>query len=291
MRNAIASGYASLDFAVGLDGYFKVGHTTIVNDRSSDPWPLAGGCALYVSKAFAAAGHCSKVLTWIGDDQHGQRYVNEVANHRVDSSAIAVVAEGATPVCMLIYQQDGSCSCLFDPGFIGKEQLTPAQEEAARKADLLCITVGPPQIGERLVGLSGDSEIVAWVAKNDELSFPASLRKALGMRADYIFCNPTERKAIDQAIQGRTRSAPIIVETHGTEEVSIEQEGRLIGKLSVSPLKVTNTTGAGDTLAGGTLAAVLSSEADMKMAVQNGIDAAYQLLLPRSADQKRGTGG
>lgn len=284
MKTAITSGYASLDFAVGLDGYYKVGHTTIINDRSSNPWPHPGGCALYTSKPIAAAGHCSKVLTWIGNDQHGEMYTKEAANRLIDTSAIAVVEGGATPVCMLIYEEDGSCTCLFDPGFIGQEQLTAAQEEAVRKADMLCITVGPPQIGERLVELISVDAIVAWVAKNDEISFPASLRKALGMRADYIFCNPTEREVINEAIKGRTKSAPIIVETGGTDEVSIEEEGRSLGSLSVSSLKVIDTTGAGDTLAGGTLAAVLSGETGMKVAVQKGIDAAYQLLLPRSAD-------
>ena len=42
MKKAIVSGYASLDFAVGLAGYYKTGHTTVINDRSSNPWPHPG---------------------------------------------------------------------------------------------------------------------------------------------------------------------------------------------------------------------------------------------------------
>ncbi len=284
MKNAITSGYASLDFAVGLDGHYKVGHTTIINDRSSQPWPHPGGCALYASIPIAAAGHRSQVLTWIGNDHHGEIYTKEATDRRVDTSAIAVVEGGATPVCMLIYEADGNCSCLFDPGFIGQEQLSATQQEAVRKTDLLCITVGPPQIGERLVERINVDATVAWVAKNDDLSFPTSLRKALGMRADYIFCNPTERGTVNEALKGRNRPAPVIVATNGTNEVAIEQGGQPLGLLSVSSLKVINTTGAGDTLAGGTLAALLSGEIAMTVAVQKGIDAAYQLLLPRSSD-------
>ncbi len=281
MKRALVCGYASLDFAVGLAGHYQPGHTVLINDRSSEPWPHPGGCALYCAKPLAAAAHC-QVLTWTGDDHHGDLYENEARAQGIDTSTVATVAGGATPVCMLVYERDGSCGCLFDPGFIGREVLTAVQQQAARQADLLCITVGPARIGERLLELARQDALVAWVAKNDEISFSASLRKALGMRADYIFCNPMERASVNAALQGRHRAAPVIVETAGSSAVVVEQGELPRHTLPVCSLQVIDTTGAGDTLAGGTLAAVLSGETDSKAAVRQGIDAAYRLLLPRS---------
>ena len=124
----------------------------------------------------------------------------------------------------MIYQQDGSCGCLFDPGMLGRESLTEKQKALIAGADLLCVTVGPPDIAKQALGLIDDQCKVAWVMKNDPLSFPKKLRPALASRADYIFCNRQEREWVDEALaETQARRQPMIVETAGGNAVMAQR--------------------------------------------------------------------
>ena len=53
-------------------------------------------------------------------------------------------------------------------------------------------------------------------------------------------------------------------------------------RVGVEPLSFDDASGAGDTLAGGCLAAIVAGESDLRTVVANGIDAAASLLRERS---------
>lgn len=281
MKRAVAIGYASLDYPALLDGYFQGDRTVLIKQRPADAFPRPGGSPLYVARPWASSGCRASIVTWVGDDELGRFFASSVAEGGVDTAGVAVVDAGATPVCFLIYQQDGSCGCCFDPGLLGNETLTAEQEALIRDADLFCTTVGPPDIAFRSLELVSDDAAIAWVAKNDPQSYPESLRALLGERADYIFCNAAEREWIDEALLGRRRDAPLIVETNGVEPVKVER-GKELHYLDVQALEVHDPSGAGDTLAGGALAAVLAGDTDPRRIAQAGIDAAAALLDTRS---------
>ena len=280
MKKAVAIGYASVDYPAVLDGYFKGDQTVMIKQRPTDAFPRPGGCPLYVAGPLAAAGCETSVITWVGEDDLGGFFRSHATAAGIDVRGIASVAPGATPVCFMIYQEDGSCCCCFDPGLLGSEQLSREQADLIRDAALVCFTVGPPEIGMEALGLAADDSTVAWVAKNDPKSYPEALRSMLGKRADYIFCNVHERAWIDRALLDRDRSPPLIVETNGAEKVKVEQ-GERIDYLDVPPLQFTDPSGAGDTLAGGCLAAVAGGERDSTQIGAAGISAAVSLLRQR----------
>lgn len=280
MKAAVAIGYASLDYPAVLDGYFQGNQTVLIKQRPTDSFPRPGGSPLYVAGPLASTSCTTSIITWVGEDDMGELFRSYVAREGVDTGGISVVASGATPICFMIYQQDGSCCCCFDPGFLGSEELSQEQADLIREADLLCITVGPPDIGAQALALVSDDVAVAWVAKNDPQSYPEELRAKLGQRADYIFCNVHERAWIDAALTGRTKSAPLIVETNGAEEVKVEC-GDQIEYLVVPVLEFNDASGAGDTLAGGCLAAVARGESNAARIGAAGISAASHLLKQR----------
>ncbi|MEM8815276.1 MAG: carbohydrate kinase family protein [Pseudomonadota bacterium] len=280
MTRAIAVGYASMDYPALLDGRFLPDQTVLIKQRAADEFPRPGGSPLYVARPWVTTGCNATLVTWVGDDELGRHFTNSTLEYGIAADGIAIVDDGATPVCFLIYQEDGSCGCCFDPGFLGRETLTPEQSAYLRDADLLCVTVGPPDIGADALALVADSATVAWVAKNDPVSYPESFRLALGARADYVFCNRREREWIDQALLNRSKAAPLIVETDGADPVKVERGGE-VHYLDVTELEVHDPTGAGDTLAGGCLAAVLAGETEPQRIAQAGIDASAAMLRRR----------
>lgn len=282
MTRVAAIGYASIDFPAVLDGFFAGDRTVMIRQRPADAFPRPGGCPLYVARPMARVGIDVSLVTWVGADRHGELFVSWTEGDGIGVEGIATINKGNTPVCFMIYQQDGSCGCLFDPGMLGREMLTGEQKELIAGADLLCVTVGPPGIAREALDLIKSECKVAWVMKNDPLSYPKDLRAALGTRADYIFCNRQERQWVDEALAdcpGHGR--PVIVETAGADAVTA-QGSRSRVQVDVEPLSFDDASGAGDTLAGGCLSAIVAGESDLRTIVASGIAAASSLLQDRS---------
>ncbi len=283
MKNVVVIGYASIDYPAVLDGYFKGDQTVMIKQRPADAFPRPGGCPLYAARPLPSESNKVSIISWVGDDDLGAFFRTSVSDARVDASGVATVESGRTPVCFMIYQEDGSCCCCFDPGMLGRETLSTPQANLIREADLLCVTVGPPEIGQRALSLASDRCKVAWVAKNDPLSYPVDFRKQLGARADFIFCNSAERDWIDESLARRERSAPLIVQTDGENPILIEQ-GDLRATVQVAQITFNDASGAGDTLAGGCLKALTDGDSDLKSIARSGIDAAAELLRSRSSE-------
>ena len=282
MTQVAVIGYASIDFPAVLDGFFAGDRTVMIRNRPADAFPRPGGCPLYVARPIARKGIDVSIVTWVGADRHGELFASWTARDGIGTAGIATIETGNTPVCFMIYQHDGSCGCLFDPGMLGQETLTDGQEKLIGNADLLCLTVGPPGIAREALALIDNECKVAWVMKNDPLSYPEDLRVTLASRSDYIFCNRQEREWVDEGLAGaRTHRDPMIVVTAGGEAVSA-QLGNLSVRVDVEPLSFDDASGAGDTLAGGCLAAIIDGEPDLRSVVASGINAAASLLRGRS---------
>lgn len=281
MKNIVVIGYACMDYSAVLDGDFKGDQTVMIKQRPADAYPRPGGCPLYVARPIASESNTVTIISWVGDDSLGEQFRTSATDAGVNADGIATVSSGRTPVAFMIYQDDGSCGCCFDPGMLGREKLSSLQSDIIREADLVCVTVGPPEFGRRALSLIADSCKVAWVAKNDPRSYPADLSKQLGARADFIFCNHAEREWIDESLVGRERSAPLIIQTAGANPVLVEQ-GNIGTTVKVPSISVADSTGAGDTLAGGCLRVIADGENDPESIARGGIESAGQLLRSRA---------
>jgi len=279
VRQAVFIGYAALEYAVQLDDAFKGDWTTPIRHRHKRPWPRPGGCHFYAAMPVARAGSAASLVTWIGDDEMGSLYRTYCGQRGVGVGGVVSIPNGTTPLCFLVYQPDGSCGCLIDFGSSGRETLTAEQERLIAAADLVCITVGPAPALMRALELIRPETMVAWITKNDPTSFVPPVREILAQRARFIFCNARERAWVDEAAGSRPTDQ-VIIQTSGAGAVQIHRSGGVVN-LAVNALTTYDTTGAGDTLAGGTLSAILNGETDIIRAVQGGIDAAYSLLSER----------
>jgi len=274
--NVVVIGYASLDYALLLETPARPGWTSRILSRAPQ-WPRLGGCPYYVADAMGQGGLPGAVVTWIGDDPMGQVYRQRCAEAGIGLAGIHTTPGALTLTSILAYQQDGDCACLVDFGSV-ETTVSDAQRALVAAADLVCFTVGPPEAALALLEAVPDSADVAWVAKNDAASFPPELRQVLGQRARWCFCNSAERPWIDAATAGRA-AAPLIVQTNGESSVLVVEHGRTTS-VAVEPLRVADATGAGDTLAGASLAALVSGAAPAT-AVAAGCAAARALLSSR----------
>ncbi len=280
MTSLAATGYASVDYVVGLAGQIAGNQTTRIDSRDPAAWPRVGGCPSYVAAAAARAGQAARAICWVGADPMGQDYKRELASKGVGVEGVATVAGRRSPTAILAYQPDRTCVCLFDPAFAGDERLSPRQAKILREASHVCVSVGPPQlIGEILRCRARDSRLY-WILKRDLHSYSDAARDELCSHADVIFCNASERGLIGPATRDK-----IIVQTRGEEGI-IVQTAEQRETVPVERLEIVDTTGAGDTLAGGYIAAEMSMNVDPVTAVRHGMQSARSLLtarLPESA--------
>jgi len=278
MRVAVV-GYASLDYVVRLDSAPAPDRTSTILSRAAQ-WPRLGGSPAYVAEALVAGGGAEAIpISWVGDDREGERYRASLAERGVSVSGVGV-RPGRTPICILAYEPDGGCHCLYDPGLRTAAELDEGQRALIAAAEAVCITVGPARATREALALAQASSPVAWVVKADPRAVPDDLAAALAARADAIIFSRGEAEFVDLA-GGQALARPCVrIETRGASEVAIRQNGG-IHVVPVEAVETDDPTGAGDTFAGGFLAAWLSS-ADPHVAAKAGAAAARAMLVGRA---------
>nr|WP_295107431.1 carbohydrate kinase family protein [uncultured Caulobacter sp.] len=277
MVRVVVAGFATIDYVVQVEGVFTGRGTRLMREAA---WPRAGGAALYASAALAKAGVAAAPLTWVGDDADGEAYRAAC----VSDEGVAVMPDAPSTRCLLIYNADGTYGCLLRPG---PAALTEAQIGLAAEAEWLVIAAGPPEITARLLDLQGPR--LAWIAKDDPACFPPELVARLTARAEVIFCNAGERAWLEAGRGSPSPAGQILFETRGADGVHVEAGGEVFD-LPVTPLKVEDATGAGDTFAGATLASLVAGRSP-RVAAEAGITAAGLMLSGRrEATPPRSTG-
>jgi ribokinase len=284
------TGYASLDHVAMLDGVPRPGRTTTILDRPQHAWPRLGGSPAYVAAALVANGVPDAVpVSWIGADEAGEDYRRQLAQRHIPVEGIAVVDGARTPIAILAYEPEGGCVCLYHPGMPKTLALTSVQENLIAAADWVCITIGPPAAAEAVLATIGDKAKLAWVVKHDPRAMSLDLAAHIAGRADLIFCSKAEASFLHDALgsAARDRSGAIIIETHGGSGALIRsREGeRFVATVAMS---ISDPTGAGDTFAGGALAAIAKGETDPTAIVEAGHRATRMLLDGRRTTQKEG---
>lgn len=287
MSRIAITGYASLDHVIVLDGDVKSGRTTTILSRSVKSWPRLGGGPAYVALAVHANNPRAAVpVSWIGEDDLGKNYVRQLGDQGISGAGMATVDGARTPIAVLAYDQAGDCACLYDPGLPSGVGLDVAQRHLIETSDWVGVTIGPLAVTDQLLGLLRDDQKLAWVVKNDPKAITPEQSAALYERADLVFCNGRERAFLEEArAAGRKpRAGQIIVETQGRRGALFLRgdESRFV---AAEPVEVIDPTGAGDTFAGGVIAAIMKGETDLETIGRAGNAAARALLLDRKAEE------
>lgn len=272
IKSAIVSGYATIDYVLNVDASFSGDNIAPMQPIDRKSWERPGAATFYTSAQLAEKGIDVYPVTWIGDDKEGDMYWQACRDSNLQLEAINRLEGVATPSCILIYRPDGSQGVLLnDSGMNSTTTLTGGQISAIRKADLVCLSGAPESQTDTVLLNTSDDAIVVWIAKEDEKSFPNSLRRRISERANIIFCNQSERAFVNNSFKTDRSSDVTIIETRGAGGVMIETNENT-SQVNVEKIQTGDTTGAGDTFAGATLGALLTQnismiEADRKSVV------------------------
>lgn len=289
MTGGIAiTGYASLDHVAMLDGVPRPGRTATILSRPPDAWPRLGGSPAYVAMALAAAGRTdARPLSWIGEDAAGDDYLRQLGDRGVLVDGIARIPGARTPMAILAYDPGGGCACLYDPGMPKGLDLTETQRGLVAAADWLCVTIGPTEATRAsLAALRPDARL-AWVVKDDPRALPPDLAAELAARADLICHSRAERAFVETALARAATMRPdrIIIETLGGAGAVASSKDRAI-TVATTPFETPDPTGAGDTFAGGVIAALARGLVDLASITEAGHASAAALLRTRLPQQE-----
>ncbi|HXT07597.1 MAG TPA: carbohydrate kinase family protein [Roseiarcus sp.] len=276
----VVIGYASLDFVVCLDAPALPDRTATILSRPRQ-WPRLGGSPAYVCAALVAAGAQDVMpASWVGDDDEGARYREELRRLGVAADGVSLRV-GRTPVCLLAYQPDGGCVCLYDPGLATPIELDETQQDHIRAADALVVTVGPPAATRRALACARADAKLIWIVKADLRATPPDLAVALAARADIVVHSEGEAAFVAEALAAAGgHSGRVRIETRGARGVAIHT-GATETLVAADPLDVEDATGAGDTWVGGFLAARLLRGADLGEAARAGQASVRAMLAAR----------
>jgi ribokinase len=287
MSGIVISGYASLDHVIVLDGDVRPGRTTTILSRPAAAWPRLGGGPAYVAKAIGGIYSGSlHPLSWIGEDAPGDLYLQQLADNGISCDGMAKIAGARTPIAVLAYDPAGDCACLYDPGLPPTIGLTDEQKALVRRAGWVCITIGPKLVTDQMLTLITPEQKLVWIVKNDPRAITPEQTTALATRADLIFCNGKERDFLESARKGNAarRSGQTIVETQGRRGAVFLRNGKSTF-VAAEPVDVIDPTGAGDTFAGGVIAAMMNGETEYEAIGRAGNAAARALLLNRKSEE------
>ncbi|HZZ62030.1 MAG TPA: carbohydrate kinase family protein [Roseiarcus sp.] len=281
----VVTGYASLDYALRLDSPPAPDRTSTILSRAAE-WPRLGGSPAYVAAALVAAGaHDALPISWVGDDAEGARYRDGIEALGVRTDGIGVKA-GRTPICILAYQPDGRCHCLYDPGFTAQTDLDERQRALLAEAEAICVTVGPNRATREALRHARPGAALVWAVKADRRAVPPELAAELAARADVVIFSRGEADFAAEALAATDMPASrISIETRGRDGLALMRNGTA-RVFPVDPLEAEDSTGAGDTFVGGFLAAWIKTS-DPEKAVRAGQGAARALLMSRMTAPKR----
>ncbi|WP_206243680.1 carbohydrate kinase family protein [Novosphingobium terrae] len=271
-------GYATLDFIARADGALQPEGTNAI--RIADQgWPRIGGAPVYAGEALLHAGHDATLIANIGADAPGATMIDHLRQRGFATDALVQSAACRTPVCVLIHRPDGHYCCFLDRGDAVATGLSASQKAAIQRADWIVVSAGQSSMAEEALSLMRAGQKLAWIVKADATSFPGALRDTLRQRAAIIFLNRHERDFLGSNTDGFP-AHQLVFETDGERGVHIHHRGRSV-TLSTAMLDTMDTTGAGDTFAGATLAALIADGEAVAEAAYAGLAAATKLLAQR----------
>jgi len=273
--NAVVVGHASLDRALVVNRCPGPGMTAVVRACPTGTQRRAGG-VVQTSFALADRGHTVFPVTCVGSDELGERYRAELGEVGCRLDGVVVVGE-RSPVSDLLYADDGTTACLFDPGTSTTWSLTGPQAELIEEADVLVLMIAPAVVIKEALDLVRPDAVAGWVLKDDPVSLAGDLPQRLGGRADVVVLNQQERYLLTGI---RRKDTALIAETRGPDPIRYGR-GEPTEELEVPAIDTpTDPTGSGDAFAGGLIAALAGGAGDLE-AVQAGLDRAVHMLETR----------
>lgn len=262
----VVSGHATLDYVVRLGSPFSGAGSAPADFGAAGGWARPGGATFYTASRLAAAGHEVAPIAWLGENAEGDRFVSACASRGMTTGGLDLAADRNVVRCLMIYQPDGQTGCMIDEGGAQSARLTAGQTDLVAGASHVIISAGPAMATADVLRACDRGAVLAWIMKDDPRAFPADLCAQIAARAEVIFCTSEEMPIVRKALGEKGIGDRRIIETRGRKGVLLHEDGRVM-EIAARPVIASDTTGAGDSLAGEILAMAAAEHASWKEAI------------------------
>ncbi|GAA1827408.1 PfkB family carbohydrate kinase [Agromyces salentinus] len=232
----VVVGSINVDAILRVESHPKPGETVLA--RNLDLLP--GGKGANLALAAAAGGAEVLLVGRVGDDEHGRRYVAELASRGVDTSAVTVDATHPTGQAFITVDAAGENSIIVVVGSNGAIDPDAAARSIPDDAALVVTQLElAPEVAEAVLRRAREVGAVT-VLNPSPVSAAAS---ALLELADVVVVNEHEWTAL-----GEPADACVTLGAAGARWG--------VADAAPDPVDVVDTTGAGDAFAGALVAAL-----------------------------------
>ncbi|MCI0348031.1 MAG: carbohydrate kinase family protein, partial [Acidobacteriales bacterium] len=275
-------GYPSLDFIMPVSHSPRAGETALLDVVLDEVEPLFGGCGANVAVGLRRLGLNTGIAMIVGDDEGGDLYRSYLAAQQVDQQDVIVVPEAKTSRSYLFRNPRDEYQNFFFPGAADqwRDTLCLKRRDGLRYA---LVTVGPYRYNRQFVEQVRQASVpLVWQLKSDIFAFPVDAIQSFARASTIILMNHLEAEfvrrslglnSLNELIRGNTTTLVVTQGAHGA--VLSNVEGRQ--KISICPVQVTDTTGAGDGFATGFLAGLLKGYAPIACAQLGSVAASFVL--------------
>jgi sugar/nucleoside kinase (ribokinase family) len=251
-----------------------------------------GGGVFNALRSLARLGVSASLMSMRGGDAAGETVSRAIAEAGI-ADLSAVFLDRTTPSYTALIDRDGELitgfadMALYDLAFPKQLRRSKVREVVAVADAVLCDANLPATALERLVGLAAGKPVYAIAISPAKVVRLIPVLKELAqvfmnrreaMVLAGVGANATERETVDGLRCSGLRSGVV---TAGDGPVLGFDEAGAFSILPPLPRKVIDVTGAGDALAGATIAALLRGQA-LRQALREGVAAAT--LAIESAD-------
>src|SRR5260370_12480583 len=169
--DAVVAGDAAIPFAWQVSVPPTPGRTSKLLG-AVEPEGRFGGCAPCVALALAELGHRVALVSWLGDDRYGRDYLGRLRAAGVDVAGIEVAAGQSTARALMLYDANGSATCLHHPSGSGSLRLPESGRDRLDQARWLVLTAGPAGMTQALLDARRQTTAVPWAAQADPSPCP-----------------------------------------------------------------------------------------------------------------------
>src|SRR3989442_12724873 len=205
--DAVVAGDAAITFAWQVSVPPSPGRTSKLLG-AADPEGGCGGWAPGVALALAELGHRVALVSWLGDDGYGRAYLARLRDGGVDIGGVDVAAGQSSARALMLYDGNGSATCLHHPSGSGSLRLPAAGRDRLGHARWLVLTAGPAGMTQELLDTRGQPTSLAWNVKGDPSHYPIPLRRRIIQDAQLVAFNRDELAFLAEALDLPGDAAP-----------------------------------------------------------------------------------
>lgn len=278
-RGLLVSGLLTLDRKFIVDSIPAAGDVSGIVKALDSTAPALGGVGFYIATAARKNIDEVTLLSWVCN-KGARCFKTDLELARVHC-VLHVSQLFRTPEVFIFSDRAGNTVCFVDRGSMIEVTPTREQLEIASKATVLCLAAQSPLVTRTLLETLSPEATVVWAVKGDHLAFPDELLVLLMRRANFILANRAEERALEGRISDLWHQAlqlgTCVVSTHGSSGVVLYSGTSHQRRFPAAPVPVADSTGAGDTFAGGFCAAIARGES-AETAVSTGMTSAEAFL-------------